>query len=412
MHNETAAQLVRHLSHPNGWWRDTAQQLLVLKQNKSVVPGAADDRQDLAEPARALPRAVDARRARRAQRALVRQLMEDPEPRMRIQAIRASETLYKAGDESFANDYKALTKDPSVDVVIQAMLTLNRWKVPDAAATIKATMESNQARGVQVVASTVLNPPAGRGGGRGGDPLTAEQQALIERGATIYNELCFACHGADGFGTPKPELATTMAPALAGSPRVNGHRDYVIKAVLHGLTGPVDGKTYTDVMMPMGVNNDEWVAAVASFVRRSFGNTGGFVTPADVARVRAATAGRKTMWTVPELIASLPAAVFTDGWKATASHHSRRRDRRADADDVERRRAATGRRCGSRSSCRKPQTITEIQFQSPAPGGRGAARQARAQPSRRGRAGCRAAGFPRGYKVEVSLGRRLVDSCR
>ena len=38
MHNETAGQLVRHLSHPNGWWRDTAQQLLVLKEDKSVVP--------------------------------------------------------------------------------------------------------------------------------------------------------------------------------------------------------------------------------------------------------------------------------------------------------------------------------------------------------------------------------------
>ena len=91
---------------------------------------------------------------------------------MRIQAIRASETLYKAGDRSFAADYSALTKDPSVDVVIQAMLTMNRWKVPDAAATIKATMESNQARGVQVVATTMLNPPAGRGGGGGrGGPL-------------------------------------------------------------------------------------------------------------------------------------------------------------------------------------------------------------------------------------------------
>ena len=27
-----------HLIDPNGWWRDTAQQLLVLKQDKSVVP--------------------------------------------------------------------------------------------------------------------------------------------------------------------------------------------------------------------------------------------------------------------------------------------------------------------------------------------------------------------------------------
>src|SRR4030095_7684260 len=38
MLNQTPAQLVAHLSHPNGWWRDTAQQLLVLKQDKSVVP--------------------------------------------------------------------------------------------------------------------------------------------------------------------------------------------------------------------------------------------------------------------------------------------------------------------------------------------------------------------------------------
>ena len=64
-----------------------------------------------------------------------------------------------------------------------------------------------------------------------------------------------------------------MAPPLAGSPRVNGHRDYIIKAVLHGLTGPVDDKTYTEVMIPMGTNADEWVAAVASYVRNSFGNS-------------------------------------------------------------------------------------------------------------------------------------------
>ena len=37
-----------------------------------------------------------------------------------------------------------------------------------------------------------------------------------------------------------------MAPPLAGSPRVNGHRDYIIKVVLNGLIGPLDGKTYTE----------------------------------------------------------------------------------------------------------------------------------------------------------------------
>ena len=38
MYSETPAQLVKHLEHPNGWWRDTAQKLLVLRQDKSVVP--------------------------------------------------------------------------------------------------------------------------------------------------------------------------------------------------------------------------------------------------------------------------------------------------------------------------------------------------------------------------------------
>ena len=35
---ETSAALVGFLSHPNGWWRDTAQQLLVQRGDRSVVP--------------------------------------------------------------------------------------------------------------------------------------------------------------------------------------------------------------------------------------------------------------------------------------------------------------------------------------------------------------------------------------
>ena len=58
--------------------------------------------------------------------------MKDPNPRMRVQAIRASETLYKAGDKSFAADYRAAAKDADADVAIQAMLTLNVLKVADA----------------------------------------------------------------------------------------------------------------------------------------------------------------------------------------------------------------------------------------------------------------------------------------
>ena len=116
-----------------------------------------------------------------------------------------------------------------------------------------------------------------------------------------------------------------MGPALAGSPRVQGHRDYVIKTLLHGMTGPLAGQTYTQVMLPMGAQNDQWIANVASYIRNEFGNTAAFVAPADVARVRAATASRKAMWTYPELEVTLPRLLPVDPtWKATASHNAER----------------------------------------------------------------------------------------
>jgi len=137
--------------------------------------------------------------------------------------------------------------------------------------------------------------------------------------------VCFACHGADGRGTPTPGAAAgaTLAPSLAGSPRVNGHRDYVIKALLHGLSGPIDGKTYPQVMVAMGTNKDQWIADVTSYVRNSFGNTSTFANVDDVARVRASV-GAHGPWTVPELESSLPRALVADAsWKVTASHDAR-----------------------------------------------------------------------------------------
>ncbi len=399
MNHETPAQLVRHLSHPNGWWRDTAQQLLVLKQDKSVVPAL----QLMARSSKSLLARFHAMWTLEGlsalQPTLVRQLMEDSEPRMRIQAIRASETLFKAGDRSFGADYTRMAGDPDVDVAIQALLTINRWKAPDAAATTKAIMDSNPARGVQLVGTTMLNAAASASA-RGRAALSPEQRAQLERGGQIYNELCVACHGADALGTPKPELATTMAPALAGSPRVNSHRDYITKVVLHGLAGAVDGKTYTDMMIPMGNFDDEWVAAVGSFVRSSFGNNSGFITPADVARVRAANADRKTLWTLAELLPTIPSPLLTDGWKLATSHNA---EAAMGALTLTGWNAGAAQLAGMWFQIELPRSerVTEVQFQSPPPGGRGGAGSAAAVTTS-GAPVAGPPGFPRGYKVEVS----------
>jgi len=318
---ESPSQLVARLSHPNGWWRDTAQQLLVLKQDKSVAPALLD----LVRKSGNLNARVHALWTLEGlgalEPALVREQMKDANPQMRIQAIRASETLYKNGDRTLLDDYRTAAKDPDTDVMIQGLLSLSLFKAPDLAAAVEQAQAANTARGVRLIGAQLLRPPATAltAAGRPG-AFTSEQQRVLERGASIYGELCAICHSPDGRGTADGSGAM-KAPSFAGSPRVQGHQDYVIKAILHGLSGPLEGRTYTDVMVPMGANRDDWVAAAASYVRNSFGNTATVVTTADVARVRAAE-DRKTPWTQPELEASLPIALVPQGtWKVTASHN-------------------------------------------------------------------------------------------
>jgi len=401
MGSETAAQLVAHLDNPIGWWRDTAQRLLVLKQDKSVVPAL----QQMARTSPNLNARVHALWTLEGlgalDPALTRELIKDSNPRVRVQAIRASETLYKGGNRSFDADYRALATDANADVAIQALLTLNVLKAPDISDIVKGAQAANKAKGVTEIGNLLIAPPAGRGGGgRGGPMLTPEQQQLIDQGGQVFKELCFTCHGDDGRGRP---LAGTdgamMAPPLAGSPRVNGHRDYVIKTLLKGLTGPIGEAKYSEVMVPMGTNTDQWIASVASYVRTSFGNVGGFVTPADVARVRAATANKKTAWTVPELEASLPHRLEVDSsWKATASHNS---NGAPVALTMSAWNSGVSQTPGMWYEIELPQPVmlSEIEFDSPAPGGRGGGRGAAAGAP----APPPVVQYPRGYKVETSM---------
>ena len=47
--------------------------------------------------------------------------------------------------------------------------------------------------------------------------------------------------------------------------------EYVVRTIMHGLTGPLDDKTYTNVMVPMGAQTNDWIAAIASYIRNDSG---------------------------------------------------------------------------------------------------------------------------------------------
>jgi mono/diheme cytochrome c family protein len=335
MYSETAAQLVAHLKHPNGWWRDTAQKLLVLRQDKSVVPALDTIVRSSTNQLERIHALWTLEGLNALTVPVVRLLMKDADPAIRIQAIRASETLYKAtpANRSFAADYVAMTKDPDPNVVIQAMLTLKLHEVAGYETVVRGIRDTSTVRGPKELASQILRPqsaigqPASNDAGAGYLNFTAEDRRTLLAGERIYRELCFSCHGEDGKGAPAGGAGggPLLAAPLAGSTRVNGHRDYVINVLLHGLTGPIDGVELNSgaVMAPMGTNTDEWIADVANFVRNAFGNSGRpLITPTQVAVARQANT-RKTSWTVAELQPTIPALMTnTSEWTLSASHNS------------------------------------------------------------------------------------------
>ena len=260
-----------------------AQQLLVMRKTarsrRRCAHGAARH-----DARRALPRALDARRARRARRVARRaQLMSDPNPRMRVQAIRASETLYKGGDTTLAADWRRLTHDssrrrrhPGDDDAEHAPRARRRAGDPrDGGA--------NQARGVQLVGKQILEPAGERGARTRTAPLSAAEASLVTRGAAMFRESVLVVPR-----RRRPRRAGRRRrdgrAAARRLPRVTGHRDYVIQRALHGLTGPIEGQDVSPARSwCRGRAVRRWIAGVASYVRHALERASS-VRAAEVAR--------------------------------------------------------------------------------------------------------------------------------
>lgn len=322
MYEETTEELLAHLSHPNGWWRDMAQQVSVQRRDLSV-----------ASKLESMVRNSDNLLARfhalwvlegigSLQTALILDLLRDPHPRMRKMAMWAAESLYKAGEIALAAEYLQLMKDPDEAVRMRALMSGRLLKIPGTEAIAKRELASSQHAGLQLVSKQVIDPPQiSSFFGRRNPNFNEQEQALVDAGAQIFGSLCATCHGALGAGTPVGE-GDLMAPSFIGSARVQAHPDYFIKTMLHGLTDEIEGQSYSGILMtPMAEQSDEWIASVASFVRANFENEASLIQPEEVARVRQETADRTKPYVYEELMASIPQPLTpTQDWKLTASH--------------------------------------------------------------------------------------------
>ena len=420
MSRDSSAALVGHLSNPDGWWRDNAQQLLVQRADPSTVPLLAKLARDRKVDWRTRLHALWTLQGMgRMQVDLAQLAMADPRPELRAAGLRLAEpwlataaakpmkaALALAGDANWqvrvqaaaslgvlpaeqrmapmialltahGDDpvlvdaavsgmkdgemavLSALASAPATPADVLAMLSgalakrregaagqtlvamaSNESLAPQARAAIMDGLALGFAGGAQGGGNAVAGGRAGgnipgvsrpRSGGNRFDlaseptmltrladtagalaeparnllalvnwpgrpappalpPRSAAEEALFVRGQAIYTEQCSGCHQAQGQGQ------ATVAPPLAGSKRVAANGDVPVRILTNGLEGKIG------LMPPLGgdMTNEE-VAAVLTYVRQSWGNTGAPLPPAAVKEWRLAFAHRTMPWSEKDI---------------------------------------------------------------------------------------------------------------
>lgn len=292
MLNETPAELTKHLGHPNGWWRDMAQQTIIVRNDKSIVP---DLKKIVSENKNPLARihalwTLEGLESLDKQTVLI--ALADGDANVRKTAVWASELFTNKNDEEIISALGTLKNDSSAHVKIQIMLSLRTNKTASAQKIVKDLLAENPDNELMQFSFKVFEESRVKAEIELAriKNLSPADRELVSKGAIIYKQLCSTCHGADGKGiligsNPMP------APPLTGSARVTGDKIALIQLMLLGLQGPVDGKEYPNAMPTMAGNTDEYLASVLSYIRNSsdLGNKASVVTEEEVKEVRGFT---------------------------------------------------------------------------------------------------------------------------
>jgi len=308
-----ASDLVKYLGHPNGWYRNTAQKLIILKDDKPIVKDLEDiirdnkcflsgifnsDKDFALERIHALwtLEGLDA-----LDKSLVIEKLKDEDTRVKITAIRLSEQMLKSGDLTFLPLLEELIQEKNIEVVNQVALSLRYSKDKKATEILNVIGEKypeNEIISHSVKESLKKNDSKLTQLKERFSNKSLEHRKMIISGYDIYNQLCITCHGVDLKGA-KNEDREFIAPTLIGSPRVTGNKETLSKILLNGLIGPIDGKDY-GIMLPLKSNSDKWISDVLSYIRAI--NNLDLINRSDVRITRNKNKDRKDYWTIDELV--------------------------------------------------------------------------------------------------------------
>lgn len=307
--------MVALLSHPNGWWRDTAQKLLVVRGDKSVASELVTIAQNSTSPLGRLHAFWTLDGLGVSDQSLLVEKLKDEDGRVRAAAVRILEPQLTSGDKILTKAVFGLANDSDLQVVTQVLLSIAQTGAQGGDEILEAMAKRYQEN---PNITGILNHVKSQ-------QEIARKRRLenefLTKGRTNFEIACMPCHGLDGKGTPAPGTNMTLGARIAGSPRVTGRKDVPIKIMLKGMTGELDGRKFPGPMLPLESFDDEWIASTLTYIRSNWGNKGSMVTPEEVAAVRAQIKDREKMWDSSEILAMTPIpSKQMRKWQFTASH--------------------------------------------------------------------------------------------
>jgi len=314
----SAKELVKYLNHPNGWWRDTAQRLIVERGDASL----ADPLEEILKrgtpvaklhalwsleglgilEAYHIPVLLNSGHDKLAASALMAALSLNADDKNTLLKDSAS---FKAGKESSLYQARLLAEtggSKALEALVAALLANgNNPHVKAAAFTGLKDREAvfvgvNNGRYNDREFSKWLEDAINKKHRKIEPPkIKGEHLASYQRGEKIYltGAACIGCHGAEGTGLPN------LGPPLDGSDWVNGSTERLARILLHGLMGPitVSQERYSPPAAMPGLSmnptiKDKDIADIATYIRHAWSNRSALVEEEFIKAARAKTKGR------------------------------------------------------------------------------------------------------------------------
>ncbi len=338
MLSESSEELVRHLQNPIGWWRDTTQKLILLRNDREkAIPLLEGLFRFTQSP---LPR-IHALWTLNGMQAITPEIKKEA---LMDRAAEIRRTMVQIIEPGLTEEVDLLlplenerdprvaeqlifslgtTDDPQAEKLIQSLASRHLADQGVMLATAislwgkkhlpfiqqiksKKAFEkvSKDQRGSTDMAWNRILSSWDRGMKFAKDFDTTHRK-MIQNGERLYFQHCTSCHGADGRGVQIPGTDQYLAPSLVDSQRVHGNPEQLIPLFFHGLMGPIDGKNYSaGYMAPakaFGIEREDRLAELLTYIRYAWGKEGDCVEKETVSTIRRKHTNRDIPWTDQEL---------------------------------------------------------------------------------------------------------------